>query len=241
MPEDQRDWICGLANTCQAIALTDVAVLRQALDGLSSFVLGSAVDLSGLPLVVVRDLLTSTLLNIAERLKADERTVRACWLVVTSMEEGQLRSCLTRAHELLSATLAHRRDESDGRSVLNHDLRVVAALSYIGANYAQPGLRLTDVASAVRLSACHFDRMFTKTVGVGFRAYVKSKRLEHARAALRDRQTSVKEAAYASGYKTPAAFCRDFRIRFGVSPGTYRDTSWQGRERDTRLTVGTAG
>ncbi|MFZ6013192.1 MAG: helix-turn-helix transcriptional regulator [Bacteroidota bacterium] len=48
--------------------------------------------------------------------------------------------------------------------------------------------------------------------------YLIDQRLEHARTLLLDREKSVSDAAYESGYSSPQYFSRAFRKKFGVRP-----------------------
>lgn len=98
-----------------------------------------------------------------------------------------------------------------------------SALNYIHEHYAED-VRLEEAAGRFGLSPSHFCRLFREACGETFVAALTRVRIEAARREL-ERGRSVKEAAYAVGYRDPDYFARIFRRTFGVSPAHYAKTA----------------
>ncbi|MBT3294829.1 MAG: helix-turn-helix domain-containing protein [Verrucomicrobia bacterium] len=105
----------------------------------------------------------------------------------------------------------------------HHDQMIQGILEHIHAHYDQP-LRLQELADARGVNMAHLSTLFSQTVGIPFRTYVKELRLEKALAPLRDPNQRVSEIAYAIGYSDPNRFRLDFKARTGLSPTAWRDT-----------------
>ncbi len=81
------------------------------------------------------------------------------------------------------------------------------------------------IPKLARLAALHpnyFSNLFTASFGVSPREYIVSKRIERAQLLLWQSDQPVKQIADAVGYDNAAYFCRIFKRRTGVTPGTYR-------------------
>lgn len=83
-----------------------------------------------------------------------------------------------------------------------------------------PGLN--DLAAAVGYAPHHFQRLFTRDVGVSPAAYARALRAKRAKAALGD-NGSVTEAIYEAGYSGPSRFYADAKERLGMTPSAWRD------------------
>ena len=82
-------------------------------------------------------------------------------------------------------------------------------------------LRLADLAAHVGASAGALQRAFTRRVGLSPRAYVDARRVETARAALRDGAT-VLEATVAAGFASATALYARADRALGTTPGARR-------------------
>lgn len=101
--------------------------------------------------------------------------------------------------------------------------RTAAALMRVEQGYAE-NLRLGNVATACHMSASHLSRTFKKEHGTSFRLYLLGYRLERACEFLARAQTSVKQAALATGFNDCSYFDRVFRRRYGMTPRDYQTT-----------------
>jgi AraC family transcriptional regulator of adaptative response/methylated-DNA-[protein]-cysteine methyltransferase len=96
---------------------------------------------------------------------------------------------------------------------------MAAALRYIEARTdRQPSL--DEVAAAIGLSPAHFQRVFSRWVGVSPKRYLQYLTLDHARRLLRERFT-VLDATYEAGLSSPGRL-HDLFVRWeAMTPGDY--------------------
>lgn len=97
-----------------------------------------------------------------------------------------------------------------------------AARQYIQRHLGDPDLTATGIAAALGCSRAHLYRVFAlHEAAVG--DTLRDARLGRARQLLESRpDRAVEQIAFAVGYKSPAAFSRAFRGRFGLSPNDWR-------------------
>ena len=105
-----------------------------------------------------------------------------------------------------------------------HDGRlrqISRALHEIHAGYDRP-LEVPDLARAARMSVSAFYEAFKAVTSLSPLQYVKEIRLNHARQIMVWEGASAKHAARRVGYSSPSQFSREFKRRFGRSPGQER-------------------
>ena len=93
--------------------------------------------------------------------------------------------------------------------------------SYI-QSHIEDDLRLEDLAVQAGFSPFHFHRIFAGVMGETIADYVQRIRMAMVVQRLLHTSEPVTEIGLAAGYKTPSAFAKAFRLRFGVSPTTFR-------------------
>jgi AraC family transcriptional regulator, regulatory protein of adaptative response / methylated-DNA-[protein]-cysteine methyltransferase len=81
---------------------------------------------------------------------------------------------------------------------------------------------LTDLAAEVGYAPHHFQRIFTRDVGVSPAAYARALRANRAKNALGE-NGSVTDAIYEAGYSGPSRFYADAKERLGMTPSAWRD------------------
>lgn len=86
---------------------------------------------------------------------------------------------------------------------------------------AEHAPKLAELAGAANYSPSHFQRVFTRAVGLSPAAYFRALRRERAGDAL-TRETSVTEAIYAAGYSAPSRFYADRKDRNGMAPSAWQ-------------------
>ncbi len=86
---------------------------------------------------------------------------------------------------------------------------------------AEP-LRLDELAAAVGYAPHHFQRLFTRDLGVSPAQYARALRAKRAQSELAE-DKSVTEAIYDSGYAAPSRFYADAKERMGMTPSAWRD------------------
>ena len=82
--------------------------------------------------------------------------------------------------------------------------------------------RLDELASAVGYAPHHFQRLFTREMGVSPAAFARGLRAGRAEGSLKANGT-VTEAIYEAGYSGPSRFYADAKDRMGMTPSAWRD------------------
>jgi len=98
--------------------------------------------------------------------------------------------------------------------------RIEAALQYLARKWRQQP-ELAEAAAAARMSEFHFQRVFTRWVGVSPKKFLGYLTLDSARAAL-ERGESVLDAAYGAGLSGPSRLHDLFVTQEAVTPGEYK-------------------
>lgn len=93
--------------------------------------------------------------------------------------------------------------------------------SFIARNLGSD-VGVVDMAAQVGYSADHFIRLFRQEYGTTPHRYLLGKRVEQARALLRDPSSSIVEIALACGFASQAHFSVTFKRHTGYTPGEYR-------------------
>lgn len=83
-------------------------------------------------------------------------------------------------------------------------------------------LTLEEVASLVGFSKYHFSRLFKQFTNVSFYKYVNKKRIATAETLLINPQLSITEVSLRSGFSSPSAFIRMFKIIKSCTPTEFR-------------------
>ena len=68
------------------------------------------------------------------------------------------------------------------------------------------------------LSRQYLSSLFSRFLGIGFKAYLSAKRIEYAKALLVSGKTNITEACFESGFNDLGSFERAFRKREGYGP-----------------------
>ncbi|MGI8611067.1 MAG: bifunctional transcriptional activator/DNA repair enzyme AdaA [Sphingomicrobium sp.] len=108
---------------------------------------------------------------------------------------------------------------------------VARAVRLIEQSEDTPGL--AGLAAAVGYAPHHFQRLFTRDVGVSPAQYARALRARRATTALKENGT-VTEAIYDAGYSGPSRFYADANERLGMTPSAWREG---GRGATIRWTV----
>lgn len=119
---------------------------------------------------------------------------------------------------LLAAMLARSSSSVRGEST---EARVRALAERISRN-SSLRLSVEDMAQEARTSPRNFRREFRLVTGESPVAFVNRRRLEEARALLRDTDKTVTQIAFLVGFEDSAYFARAFKRAEGRSPSDYR-------------------
>lgn len=88
-------------------------------------------------------------------------------------------------------------------------------------DYAQP-LDVVGLARSALMSTAHFSRQFREAYGETPYSYLMTRRIERAKALLRQGDVSVTDACIAVGCSSVGSFSAKFSEVVGMSPSTYR-------------------
>ena len=105
--------------------------------------------------------------------------------------------------------------------------RVSGALEYINNNLNKD-MSLEEVATHLGLTPGYFSRVFKKSVGLTFSAYLQNCRVERAAVLLRDTELKIYEISRQFGYNNVEYFNRVFLKLKGMSPKEYRNRQKKG-------------
>lgn len=115
---------------------------------------------------------------------------------------------------------------------------IADTLDFIANNLGE-SLTVAELARRVHLSASSLSRAFRETTGSSPYQYVKEARLVRARELLCGGRDGIGSVAHHVGYVSSSHFIKEFRNRFGTTPGDFLDTCREDRSRRTSA-VGSA-
>ncbi len=101
-------------------------------------------------------------------------------------------------------------------------IRMDGAKRYIDENFSQ-NLKMVETARDNGFSVSVFGRAFKKEFGVGFSAYIRKVRLEHARKLLVSTRLPISQVIQECGFNNPQYFFDLFKRSTGHTPQTFRD------------------
>ena len=82
---------------------------------------------------------------------------------------------------------------------------------------------VSEVADAINYNYSYLSACFRKTTGQTINAYYSQKRLQTAKALIREQRMTLTEIARTLGYSGIYSFSKAFRDCFGIAPSEYRD------------------
>lgn len=111
--------------------------------------------------------------------------------------------------------------EAQKNNLKQKNLRIERIISYIDANF-ETQIRLQDLAEQENLSPTHFSHLFTSLFGVTFQDYVNIKRMEQCIRLMPNKEKTLLEISYESGFSDPKYMNRMFMKHYGYTPKEYR-------------------
>ncbi len=102
--------------------------------------------------------------------------------------------------------------------------RVERARSFLHDHF-QSAIDVADMAHAAAMSEYHFFRAFRSIHATSPNQYLIALRLQHARAVLSRKDSSVSDVALACGFSDLYGFSKAFKKRYGVPPSAWADRS----------------
>lgn len=120
----------------------------------------------------------------------------------------------------LLGTLVRRMSPAPAR---RDDRRLRRAMDYLESNY-RTRLTVAEVAAQSGIHPSYLAELFRKAHGSSVGEWVRNRRLEFARDALRNPAMPISCIAVKAGFADQSHLTRMFRARFGVTPAEYRTT-----------------
>ena len=112
-------------------------------------------------------------------------------------------------------------NEGQKQKVKRKNARLERIISYIDANF-DTQIRLEDLANMENLSVTHFSHLFSSSFGVTFQEFVNLKRMEQCIRLMPNKEKTLLEISYESGFSDPKYMNRMFIKHFGYTPKEYR-------------------
>ena len=101
-------------------------------------------------------------------------------------------------------------------------MRITKALEYIEGNLSEPMMNHNQLAALMYYSPNHFRHIFILETGQNVGAYIRTRRLERARAQISGTNRTILDIALSNGFNSPQVFNRAFKRRYGVTPTELR-------------------
>lgn len=121
----------------------------------------------------------------------------------------------------LVTRFAERRHPDDCFRQKRHNVQ--RAVEYLTA-HCDENVRLEDLAAVAGVSAFHFSRLFAAQVGLPPHTFQNQLRLIRSKKLLRAGRP-ISSVAAAAGFADQSHFSRHFKRLFGVTPGSYQQSS----------------
>jgi AraC family transcriptional regulator, arabinose operon regulatory protein len=99
------------------------------------------------------------------------------------------------------------------------DFRIQRVVKVLTEDPSRP---LLELAHSCQISTSRLIHLFKSEVGINLKNYRLDCRLQLAATMLVSTATPIKAIAYTAGYRHTSSFMRAFKIRFGLSPTSYR-------------------
>lgn len=111
---------------------------------------------------------------------------------------------------------------------------VSEAVQYIEDYYADPTVKVAQIAKTVNVERGYLYSLFMKHLGLSPQEYLQKFRLTKATDLLDHTDLPIDKIALSCGYQDPVTFSKAFRKMFEMPPGKYRKDS---RERMRQTTI----
>ena len=95
------------------------------------------------------------------------------------------------------------------------------AMRYLSEHFDQP-VTLDVLAKVLGASRYHLSHLFNAQLGMNFRSYVNTLRIDRARILLTSNATPVTQICYECGFENQRTFNRAFQSACGMTPTQYR-------------------
>ncbi len=146
---------------------------------------------------------------------ANDLSQRLIGMTQTAFQTGTISKLQEETASFLQSMISTK----DARDLFLSDQMSVAR-AYIEQFHGED-ISLSDVAQLCGYSDAYFSRMFKKTFGKTYTAFLTECRIEHAKQLLKKGELSASEVSEAVGFHSFSYFCVCFRKMTGETPGKY--------------------
>lgn len=105
----------------------------------------------------------------------------------------------------------------------NDEILMSKVMKTINDHLADPALNVEMLAANVGMSRVHMHRKLKELTNQSARDFIRSIRLKQAANLLHEKNLSVSEVAYATGFSNLSHFSNTFRDFYGISPSEYKE------------------
>lgn len=105
----------------------------------------------------------------------------------------------------------------------NDEILMSKVMKTINDHLADPTLNVEMLAANVGMNRVHMHRKLKELTNQSARDFIRSIRLKQAANLLREKNLSVSEVAYATGFSNLSHFSNTFRDFYGISPSEYKE------------------
>ena len=151
----------------------------------------------------------------------DEKDLAAIENFADEMVCAEKRGNIEYTTQLLNTVLAKicTLSKSDANTELT---KLQKGVFFIHQNF-RSGITLSDVAKTLNVTSSYMSKIFSDSLGITFKQYLNKIRYNYAMRLLMHSDMSVTEICYESGFNDYSNFSRNFKKKFGVSPGQFRN------------------
>ncbi len=137
---------------------------------------------------------------------------------MVAMRTGQI------LYELCRAAAMRQQSAGESNKQIAHHRRqqIMNDARQLIDDWLDRPISLDDLAAAIEVSPYYLSRVFSQESGFTLSSYVTRRRMEKAQHLLAHTDQSIKQIAYAVGYRDSHYFSRVFRGQFHVAPSAYR-------------------
>ncbi len=163
--------------------------------------------------LIIQHVQTATLADLR---KAD---LTSAGRVVLALEKEQ-----ARLHEALLRHLPVAPPIPRRSGPQSHPEQLVERLlACIEQNYGKP-ITLQNCACKLGMNGAYLSALFSRAVGIPFKAYLTERRMETAKELLNDTSMTASDVAFAVGYVSANRFRSAFKMATGLAPKLWRKT-----------------
>ncbi len=105
----------------------------------------------------------------------------------------------------------------------NDEILMEKIMKIVNENLSNPELNVEMLAAGVGMSRVHMHRKLKELANQSARDFIRSIRLKQAATLLQEKNLTVSEVAYTTGFSNLSHFSNSFRDFYGISPTEYKE------------------